>query len=128
MTNREYLNTLPNDKFTDLVLAKEAEFHEKNFNPELDIFDITIGTKLDFEEWLEQEYVAATSTTATIKKNKPHRKKKKRKYFRKCGVCGDRHEQSEMIRDNGSPNGWICEECYRKENEYEEILDSIEEW
>lgn len=36
---------------------------------------------------------------------------KKRKYFRKCGVCGARHEQSEMIRDNCSPNGWICHDC-----------------
>lgn len=56
MTNREYLNTLPNDKFTDLVLTKTAEFHEKNFDPELDIFDITDGTRIDFEMWLEEEY------------------------------------------------------------------------
>lgn len=38
-------------------------------------------------------------------------KNKKRKYYRKCGVCGERHEQSEMIRSNESPNGWICTEC-----------------
>lgn len=56
MTNREYLNSLPNDKFTDLVLAKESEFHEKNFDPELDIFDITDGTRIDFEMWLAEEY------------------------------------------------------------------------
>lgn len=37
--------------------------------------------------------------------------KKKRKYFRKCGLCGKRAEQSEMIRDNGSPNGWFCRDC-----------------
>ena len=43
--------------------------------------------------------------------NKP---KKKRKYFRKCGVCGDRYEQSEMIRTYKSPNGWICTECQQK--------------
>lgn len=54
--------------------------------------------------------------------------KKKRKYFRKCGICGERHEQSEMIRDNGSPNGWICEYCYHKAYEYEEISEDIEEW
>ena len=36
---------------------------------------------------------------------------KKRKYYRKCGVCGFRHEQSEMIRTNNSPNGWICIGC-----------------
>ena len=55
-TNREYLNTLPNDKFADLVLAKTAEFEEKNFDPELDIFDITDGTRIDFEMWLEEEH------------------------------------------------------------------------
>jgi predicted RNA-binding protein YlxR (DUF448 family) len=37
---------------------------------------------------------------------------KKRKYYRKCGICGERHEQSEMIRDNGSPNGWLCMDCH----------------
>ena len=36
---------------------------------------------------------------------------KKRKYFRKCGVYGERHEQSEMIRTNQSPNGWLCIKC-----------------
>lgn len=36
---------------------------------------------------------------------------KKRKYFRKCGVCGARYEQSEMVRDIYSPNGWICHDC-----------------
>lgn len=50
--------------------------------------------------------------------------KKPRKYFRKCGVCGERHEQSEMIRTDCSPNGWLCEDCYRDDHlEYE-----IEEW
>lgn len=50
--------------------------------------------------------------------------KKKRKYFRKCGVCGKRHEQSEMIRTNQSPNGWICFACYHDEHpEFD-----IEEW
>ena len=49
---------------------------------------------------------------------------KKRKYYRKCGVCGERHEQSEMIRTDKSPNGWICLDCYHAEHpEYE-----IEEW
>lgn len=56
MTNREYLQTLSNEKFAQLVLAKGSEFHLKNFDPELDIFDITIPTELDFEEWLEAEY------------------------------------------------------------------------
>lgn len=40
----------------------------------------------------------------------------RRKYYRKCGVCDERHEQSEMIRDNNSPNGWICEDCYQEEH------------
>ncbi len=37
--------------------------------------------------------------------------KKPRKYYRKCGVCKERHEQSEMQRDEDSPNGWICQDC-----------------
>ncbi len=55
MTNREYLNNLSNDKFTDLILAKIAEFQEKNFDAELDIFDIVDGTRIDFEMWLEEK-------------------------------------------------------------------------
>ena len=39
---------------------------------------------------------------------------KKRKYFRKCGVCGERLEQSEMIRTDESPNGWVCHDCYAR--------------
>lgn len=42
--------------------------------------------------------------------------KKKRKYYRKCGVCGHRHEQSKMIRTNESPNGWLCIDCYVAEH------------
>lgn len=54
-----------------------------------------------------------------------NKKQKKRKYFRKCGICGERHEQSELIRSNRySPNGWICTECLlRQHPEY-----GIEEW
>lgn len=45
---------------------------------------------------------------------------KKRRYFRKCGVCGERWEQSDMIRTDNSPNGWICHECVLREHpEYE---------
>lgn len=51
-------------------------------------------------------------------------KKIKRKYYRKCGLCGERHEQSEMIRTDCSPNGWICKECKWKEHpEYEVEFD-----
>lgn len=50
--------------------------------------------------------------------------KKKRKYFRKCGICEERHEQSEMIRTYSSPNGWICAECQRQKHpEYEFEFD-----
>lgn len=63
----------------------------------------------------------------TVLRNVPKKRtpaKKKRKYYRKCGVCGERHEQSDMIRTNQSPNGWICEDCYRNEHpEYD-----IDEW
>lgn len=49
---------------------------------------------------------------------------KKRKYYRKCGICGERHEQSEMIRTDNSPNGWICFDCHNAEHpEYD-----IDEW
>lgn len=38
---------------------------------------------------------------------------KKRKYFRKCGHCGCRFEQSDMHRTRFSiaENGWLCDEC-----------------
>lgn len=43
--------------------------------------------------------------------NKP---KKKRKYFRKCGICTEHYEQSEMIQTYNSSNGWICAGCQQK--------------
>ena len=50
--------------------------------------------------------------------------KKKRKYYRKCGLCNIRLEQSDMIRDLCSPNGWICRECKWKQHpEYEIEFD-----
>lgn len=45
-----------------------------------------------------------------------YQKPKSRKYYRKCGVCGERHEQSEMIRTNRSPNGWVCFDCHNAEH------------
>lgn len=41
-------------------------------------------------------------------------KQKRRKYYRKCGNCGKRNEQSFMKRVSNeySNNGWLCEECY----------------
>lgn len=56
MTNREYLNTLSDEEFASVVLAKEAELHEKNFDDKLDIFDIAVGEQLDFEQWLGEEH------------------------------------------------------------------------
>lgn len=56
---------------------------------------------------------------ATLKERT--KQKKKRKYYRKCGICGERFEQSEMIRTNGSPNGWLCWDCHSiKHPEYED--------
>lgn len=46
------------------------------------------------------------------------KKNKSRKYYRKCGECGKRDEQSNMIRTNLSDNGWLCHECYYN-NEYD---------
>ena len=43
---------------------------------------------------------------------KPNREAKKRKYYRKCGDCGKRFEQSLMIRTKRSINGWLCTDCY----------------
>lgn len=46
---------------------------------------------------------------------------KKRKYYRRCGICGERFEQSEMVNDEGSPTGWICGDCCMDVHpEYEE--------
>ena len=40
--------------------------------------------------------------------------KKKRKYYRICGECGHRFEQSDMIRTKDSDTGWLCKDCYAK--------------
>ena len=45
---------------------------------------------------------------------------KKRKYYRKCGECGKRCEQSDMVRTNESTNGWLCRQCF------DEMLEEIE--
>lgn len=43
------------------------------------------------------------------------KKKPKRKYYRKCGLCGNRQEQSDMIRvkNEVSENGWACRLCFQ---------------
>lgn len=56
MTNREYLNTLSDEEFASVVLAKVSELQEKNCDDELDIFDIAVGEQFDFEQWLKEEY------------------------------------------------------------------------
>lgn len=42
----------------------------------------------------------------------------KRKYYRRCGECGKKHEQSEMIRTRFSDNGWLCQDCYEKATDF----------
>lgn len=44
--------------------------------------------------------------------------KKKRKYYRVCGICGERHLQSQMIRDRKSHTGWVCEDCFEDGVDY----------
>ena len=39
----------------------------------------------------------------------------KRKYIRKCGYCGKRFEQKDMVRTDLVRNGWLCKECYESE-------------
>lgn len=55
-----------------------------------------------------------------------NRTPKKRKYYRKCGLCGERHEQSEMIRTNEVSNGWVCTYCYQ--NYIHDPLYDVEDW
>ena len=53
----------------------------------------------------------------------PKDKKRKREYFRKCGVCGRRFNQKDMIRDDCSDNGWICLDCHNDEYHDEEVSE-----
>ena len=63
-------------------------------------------------------------TYAKLAESEAEQMNKKRKYFRKCGCCGERYEQSEMIRTYESPNGWYCIDCYLDEH----IEYTIDEW
>lgn len=73
----------------------------------------------------EEELVKAWNTRASKEREgEAKREKKKRKYYRKCGICGERHEQNQMIRTGNSPNGWICFDCHNAEH----IEYNIEEW
>lgn len=38
-----------------------------------------------------------------------------------CGICGEKIDKSEAVRDIGSATGWICEDCARNLHpEYED--------
>lgn len=51
----------------------------------------------------------------------------KRKYYRICPVCGEKHEQSEMVRTDASYTGWMCADCFEDWcNEHLEY--EIDEW
>jgi NAD-dependent SIR2 family protein deacetylase len=56
-------------------------------------------------------------------------KTKKRKYYRKCGECGNRQEQSYMVRvkPEYSDNGWLCRECY-EDIINQDVVDFDDEW
>ena len=58
---------------------------------------------------------------AEQKKQVDSKPSKKRKYYRKCGLCGKRYEQSDMVRTNRVDNGWLCHDCY--EDHLEPIWD-----
>ena len=53
--------------------------------------------------------------------------KKKRKYYRHCGFCDFRFEQSNGFRVKWSPNGWVCDKC-KFEYEMEHLDEEIETW
>jgi hypothetical protein len=38
-------------------------------------------------------------------------KRKNVKYYKVCGICGERYPQSSMIKDGGSDTGWVCRDC-----------------
>ena len=46
------------------------------------------------------------------------------KYIRKCGRCGCRDDQSNMVKVSKrlSDNGWLCEDCY-EDTKYQDEED-----
>lgn len=107
-------------------LSSSTRFHGSSIRRDgLLIDDIDDVIK---ELFLPIEIKAVTLRTpqsvTELGRNGRNRSETKRKYYRKCGVCGERHEQSEMIRTDNSPNGWICFDCHKaKHPEYD-----IDEW
>ena len=97
-------------KYRYRVGAKDSEAREKDFAKAdwyIDKFMELKEKKLKKTQKKEKE-----SKGVSVKNNNPN--KKKRKYFRKCGVCGNKLEQSDMVRTNKSDNGWACEMCYNE--------------
>lgn len=81
-----------------------------------------LGLKIGQDEYVEQFIKGFLKAREEIGTTINKERKKKRKYYRKCGVCGERYEQSEMIRTNQSPNGWLCFDCCNVEHpEYEDF-------
>lgn len=45
----------------------------------------------------------------------------KKKIIRTCDICGERFEQSDMVRDPSSDTGWVCVDCHiQMHPEYDE--------
>lgn len=57
-------------------------------------------------------------------KKKPVR----RKYYRKCPICGERFEQKEMTRSSEYDGGWVCDDCYLDTQVERHPEYFIEEW
>lgn len=51
-------------------------------------------------------------------KNENKSNKKNVRYYRVCGICGERHLQNQMIKDRKSNTGWICEDCFEDGIDY----------
>ena len=76
---------------------------------------MSINPNLSFEHFMRAA-VEEANRRMSVSRNK------KRKYYRLCGICGSRFEQSDGVRDNGSDTGWICDDCYNELHpEYEDF-------
>lgn len=61
MSNREYLNTLSNEKFAVEIFCKVSEMQMNNIEKNPDLFEIvltemTVDMQLEFEKWLNEEH------------------------------------------------------------------------
>ena len=113
----------PSEMTTLAVARKEGErlvvVNMVYGNEALEIYDKLTRSPTPLKERhnkITEMYDKLISDDARQKGNK-----KKRKYYRKCGICGERYEQSEMLRTNDSPNGWLCWDCHNiVDPEYED--------